>query len=145
MIQHSTIDNACVWTTTGNFSSFTRSQSQTEDDDTTGKQSSQGSVLHGEPIVRLLLLSGPIACRPVMQAQLEKRQVQQGRGQAAVVDGWSVHGGSCRLCFAYYPVMTDTASHRPPLDLSSRQMSLVLYLCQSRASFATISFSSLPF
>jgi len=37
---------------TGNFSSFSRNQSQTEEDDTAGKQFSQGSVVHREQIVR---------------------------------------------------------------------------------------------
>jgi len=56
----------CVWMSTGNFSSFTRNESQTEEDDSAGKQSSQGSMVHREWILRPLLW-GPIACRPVMQ------------------------------------------------------------------------------
>jgi len=119
VIRRLTADNACVWMATGDFSSFARSQSQTEEDDTAGKQSSPGSVVHRERIVGLLL-SGPIACRSVTQAQLEKREVRRGSGaapdQTGPDDGWlgPVHGRSCRrrLCFAHYGVMTD-ARQRP--------------------------------
>jgi len=81
----------CVWTATGNFSYFTRNQSETEEDDAAEKQSSQGLLVHCERIVGRRL-SGPIACRPVTQAQLEKREGWRGRRRGRQLYGRDTAG-----------------------------------------------------